>query len=47
MKSNYSPHIEDRAFIEYIPQEDISSFDEISDYLKTFSESVIEVENMT
>ena len=29
------------------PQDDRFSFEEISDYLKTFSKSVIEVENMT
>ena len=47
MKSNYSPDTEERAFIEDISQHDKFSFEEMSDSLKTFSQSVIEVENMT
>ena len=47
MRKNYSPHTEQRAFIEDIPQDDRFSFGEMFDYLKTFSKSVIEVENMT
>ena len=42
--SNYSPHTEEQAFIEDIPQVDRFSFEEMSDYLKTFSKSVIEVD---
>ena len=45
LRNNYSPHTEGRA--ENIPQDDRFSFEEMSDYLKTFSKSVIEVENMT
>ena len=47
LRKNYSPHTEERARIEDIPQDDRFSFEEMSDYLKTFSKSVIEVENMT
>ena len=37
LKKNYSPHNEDLSF----------SFEEMSNYLKTYSKSIIEVENMT
>ena len=43
MRNNYSPHTEERAFIE----DDRFSFKEMPGYLKTFSKSVAEVENMT
>ena len=46
LRKNYSPHSEEQARIEGIPQDDRFSFEEMSDYLKTFSKSVIEVENM-
>ena len=46
LRKNYSPHTEERARIDDIPQDDRFSFEEMSDYLKTFSKSVIEVENM-
>ena len=46
LRKNYSPHTEERARIEDIPQDDRFSFEEMSDYLKTFSKSVIKVENM-
>ena len=45
LRNNYSPHTEERA--ENIPQDDRFSFEEMSDYLKTFTKSVIEVKNMT
>ena len=35
------------ARIDDIPQDNSFSFEEMSDHLKTFSKSVIEVENMT
>ena len=47
LRKNYSTHTEQRARIDDIPQDDKLSFEEMSDYLKTFSKSVIEVENMT
>ena len=47
LRNNYSPHTEERAFIEDIPQDDRFSFEEISDYLKTFCKSIREVENMS
>ena len=47
LKKNYSSHTEEWAHIEDISQDDRFSFEEMSDYLKTFSKSVIEVENMT
>ena len=47
LRKNYSPHTEERARIEDISQDDRFSFEEMPDYLKTFSKSVIEVENMT
>ena len=47
LRNNYSPHTEERAFIEDIPQDDRFSFEEISDYLKTFCTSIREVENMS
>ena len=47
LRKNYSPHTEERARIEDIPQDDRFSFEEMSDYLKTFCKSIIEVENMT
>ena len=37
LKKNYSPHNEDHSF----------SFEEMSNYLKTYSKSIIEVKNMT
>ena len=46
LRKSYSPYTEDRARIEDIPQDDRFSFEEMSDYLKTFSKSVIKVENM-
>ena len=46
LRKNYSPHTEEQARIEDIPQDDRFSFEEVSDYLKTFSKSIIEVENM-
>ena len=33
----FLPHTEERAFIEGIPQDERSSFEKKSDYLKTFS----------
>ena len=49
LKKQYSPHNEEQGtFIENIPsQEDQFTFEPISDYLKTFSKSTKEVENMT
>ena len=47
LRKNYSTHTEERARIDDIPQDDRFSFEEMSDYLKTFSKSVIEVENMS
>ena len=47
LRNNYSPHTAEKAFIEEIQQDDRSSFEEMTDYLKTFYKSVIEVENMT
>ena len=48
LKSQYLPHNEEqRTFIQGIlSQEDITSFKAITDYLKTFSKSMKEVENM-
>ena len=46
LRKNYSTHAKERARIDDIPQDDRSSFKEMSDYLKTFSKSVIEVKNM-
>ena len=46
LRKNYSSHTEEQARIEDIPQDDRFSFEEVSDYLKTFSKSIIEVENM-
>ena len=45
--NNYSLHTEEKACIENILQDDRFSFEEMSDYLKTFSKSVVEVKNMT
>ena len=39
LRNNYSPHTEERAFFEDILQDDRFSFEETSDYLKTFSKS--------
>ena len=47
LRKSHSPYTEDGARIEHIPQDDRFSFEEMSDYLKTFSKSVIEIENMT
>ena len=47
LKNEYLPHNEERAFIEDIPQEDRFTFEAISNYLKTFSKSIKEVENMS
>ena len=47
LRNNYSPHTEERARINDIPQNDRFSFEEMSEYSKTFSKSVREVENMT
>ena len=47
LKNEYLPHNEERAFIEDIPQEDRFPFEAISNYLKTFSKSIKEVENMS
>ena len=46
LRKNYSPHTEERARFEDIPQDDRFSFEEMSDYLKSFSKSIIEVGNM-
>ena len=47
LTKNYSTHTEEGARIDNIPQDDRFSIEEMSDYLKTFSKSVIEVEKMT
>ena len=49
LKNQYLPHNEERGtFIEDIPSpEDRFSFEAISDYLKTFSKSIKENENMS
>ena len=49
LKNQYLPDNEEqRTFIEDIPsQEDILSFEVITDYIKTFSKSIKEVENMS
>ena len=47
LRKNYSPHTANQARIDDIPQDDRFSLEEMSDYLKTFSKPVIEVENMT
>ena len=47
LRNNYSPHTEERARIDDIPQDDRFSFEEMPEYSKTFSKSVREVENMT
>ena len=46
LKKNYSPHNEEQARIDDIPQYHSFSFEEMPNYLKTYSKSVIEVENM-
>ena len=46
LKKNYSPHNEEQARIDDIPRDDSFLFQEMSNYLKTCSKSVIEVENM-
>ena len=46
-RKNYSPHTEERARIDDISKDDRFSVEEMFDYLKIFSKSVIEVENMT
>ena len=44
LKNQYLPHHEERvAFIEDIPNQEDRSFEEISDYLKTFSKSIKEI----
>ena len=47
LKKNYSPHNEEQARIDGIPQDDNFSFEVMSNYLKNYSKSVIEVENVT
>ena len=49
LKNQYLPDNEEqRTFIEDIPsQEDILSFEVITDYIETFSKSIKEVENMS
>ena len=47
LRKDYSPCTEERARIYKIPQDDRFSSEEMSDQLKTFSKSVIEVENIT
>ena len=47
LRNNYSFHTEEKAFIEEIQRDDRFSFEEMADYLKTFSKSFIQVENMT
>ena len=48
LKNQYLPHNEERgAFIEDIPNQEDWSFEEISDYLKTFSKSIKENENIS
>ena len=48
LKNQHLAHNEERgAFIEDIPSQEDRSFEEISDYLKTFSNSVKENENMS
>ena len=46
-RKNYSTHTEEQVRIDDIPQDDSFSFEEMSHYLKSYSKSVIEVENMT
>ena len=46
LRNNYSPHTEERTLIGDIPQDDRFSFEEIPDYLKTFSKSIRKVENI-
>ena len=45
-RNNHSSHTEEQAFIGDIPQNDRFSFEEISDYLKTFSKSIRKVKNI-
>ena len=47
LKKNYSSHNEEQARIDDTPQDDSFSFEEMSNYLKSYSKPVIEVENMT
>ena len=47
LKNQYLPHNEERAFIEGIPQEERFTYEVICNYLKTFSKSIAEVENMS
>ena len=48
LKKNYSTHNREQAPVDDIPQDDRSvSFEEMSHCLKTYSKSVIEVENVT
>ena len=48
LRNNYSPHTKEQAFIEDIPQDDRFSFEEIYQiYLKTFSKSIRQVENIS
>ena len=47
LKKNYSAHNGEQARIDDIPQDDhFFSFEEMSNYLKAYSKSVIEVENI-
>ena len=48
LKNQYLPHNEKRRdFIEDIPSQKDRSFEEVSDYLKKFSKSIKENENMS
>ena len=47
LKKNYSPHNQEQAHTDDILQGDSFSFEEMSNYLKTYFKSVIEVEIMT
>ena len=48
LKNQYLPHNKERgAFTEDIPNQEDRSFEEISDYLKTFLKSIKENENMS
>ena len=47
LKKNYSPHNQEQARTDDILQGDSFSFEEMSNYLKTYFKSVIEVEDMT
>ena len=48
LKNQHLPHNEEPgAFIEEIPSQEDRSFEELSDYLNTFSKSIKESENMS